>query len=102
MWSFAGQLICHARWRYTDKVNTFNDQELRFVRKLRTSGVDTTLELHEPCPTHSVCTPLPLFRVHRESEDTFVAEWNLYHRKGPRQLFRFDAVLPELHSPSTV
>jgi hypothetical protein len=71
-------------------VEVFTERELRFVEKLRTAPVDTTLEIHEPCPTHSVCTPLPLFSIHRDSEDTFVAEWNTYHRRGTRQVFRFD------------
>ena len=98
MWSLHGlfatagmyEWVC--RRRYTGRVNTFTERELKFVNKLRQSPVDTTLELPEPCPNHSVCTPLPVFRVHRDSEETFTAEWNDWHRKGPRQSFRFDAI----------
>ena len=76
--------------RYTYDVNIFTERELKFVERLRDAAIDTTLELHEPCPIHSVCTPLPVFRVHRQSEDAFVAEWNSHHVKGPRQSCGFD------------
>jgi len=79
-------------WLYTVPVNTFTRQELGLIRKLGGSAIDATLDLRESCPIHSVCTPLPVFRVYRDSEDTFVAEWNDFHRKGPRQSFRFDEV----------
>lgn len=77
---------------YTGQVEIFTKRELRFVEKLRTAPVDTTLELCESCPVHSVCTPLPLFSIHRGTEETFVAEWNTCHRRGTRQVFRFDEI----------
>ena len=78
--------------RYNHSVKTFTERELKFVRKLRDADIDTTLELHESCPNHSVCTPLPVFRVHRESDDVFNAQWNTHHSRGPQQSFRFDGV----------
>ena len=60
------------------------------IRRLAETDVGTVLELDEPCPIHSVCTPFPVFRIRRESQETFVAEWNTHHSKGPRQSFRFD------------
>lgn len=78
--------------RYTPGVDTFTCRELELVRKLRNEAIDQTLELHEPCPIHSACTPLPVFRVRRESEEEFAAEWNDFHRPGPRQRFEFARV----------
>jgi len=51
----------------------------------------TILQIKEPCPTHSVCNPLPLFRVYKIDDDTFEAQWNGYHEEGTKQLFRFEA-----------
>jgi hypothetical protein len=79
---------------YTQPVDTFTDRERRLIARLTASTPNTTLQFNAPCPTHSVCTPLPLFRVHRDTADTFTAEWNTFHLRGPEQSFRFDEVLP--------
>jgi hypothetical protein len=75
-------------------VDIFTDRELALIARLTASPPNTTLELREACPTHSVCTPLPLFRVHHDDAETFTAEWNSFHRKGASQSFRFERVLP--------
>lgn len=74
-------------------MKTFTDREVRLIRKLRTAPSQTTLELRDPCPSHSACIPLPLFRVYRTGESTFQAEWNSHHRPGPKQEFLFEDVL---------
>jgi hypothetical protein len=74
-------------------MKTFTQRELQLIRKLETVGEQTTLEFRAPCPTHSACVPLPLFRVYRTDGDVFQAEWNDYHQSGPKQEFRFEEVL---------
>jgi hypothetical protein len=75
-------------------MKTFTEEELRLIDRLRKAPAQTTLELREPCPTHSVCTPLPLFRVYRSSDGAFEAEWNSHHKKGPKQTFLFADLPP--------
>jgi hypothetical protein len=74
-------------------MKTFTDKELRLIGKLRDAAEQTTLELREPCPNHSACIPFPLFRVYRRDADGFEAEWNDFHRAGPRQQFLFAEAL---------
>jgi hypothetical protein len=70
-------------------VKTFTKKELKLIEKLKKAPTQTTLDQREPCPNHSACMPLPVFRVYRVSEDEFAAEWNTHHDKGPKQLFLF-------------
>jgi len=71
-------------------MTTFTDTELKLIRHLQTQPPQTILQIKEPCPTHSVCNPLPLFRVYKIDDDTFEAQWNGYHEEGTKQLFRFE------------
>jgi len=71
-------------------MTTFTDTELKVIRHLKTQPPQTILQIKEPCPTHSVCNPLPLFRVYKIDDDTFEAQWNGYHEEGTKQLFRFE------------
>lgn len=71
-------------------MTTFTDTELKLIRHLKTQPSQTILQIKEPCPTHSVCNPLPLFRVYKIDDDTFEAQWNGYHEEGTKQLFRFE------------
>ena len=73
-------------------MRTFTDAELRVIRKLAGEPPLTVLHIKNACPTHSVCTPLPLFRVYKIDDATFEAQWNGYHEAGPKQIFRFDEV----------
>jgi hypothetical protein len=73
-------------------MTTFTDAELKLIRKLVAQPPQTVLQIRKPCPTHSVCTPLPLFRVYKVDDQTFEAEWNGYHEPGTKQLFQFDKV----------
>jgi hypothetical protein len=70
-------------------MDTFTDSELKLVRKLGGKPPHTVLQIKEACPTHSVCTPLPLFRIYKIDDDSFEAQWNGYHEAGPKQVFRF-------------
>ena len=70
-------------------MNTFTDQELRLIRKVRGLDALALLELKESCPRHSACMPLPLFGVQKINDDEFEAVWNDHHVQGPRQRFRF-------------
>lgn len=72
------------------KVKTFNERELKLIRNLKDRPPQTVLRINEDCPLHSVCTPLPLFRVYKIDEHSFEAEWNEYHNRGIRQVFRFE------------
>jgi hypothetical protein len=69
---------------------TFTDAELKLIRKLTEQPPQTVLQIAEPCPTHSVCTPLPLFQVYKIDDGSFEAQWNGYHEQGMKQVFRFD------------
>jgi hypothetical protein len=73
-------------------MKTFTDHELKLIRKLTDRPPDTVLEIKEPCPLHSYCSPLPLFRVYKIDDNSFEAEWNEYHRPGVKQGFRFEEV----------
>ncbi len=73
-------------------MTTFTDAELKLIRKLTVQPPQTILQIKKPCPTHSVCTPLPLFRVYKIDDRTFEAQWNGYHEPGTRQVFLFDSV----------
>jgi hypothetical protein len=72
-------------------MTTFTSAELKLIEKLRTQPPLTVLQIRESCPTHSVCTPLPLFRIYKIDDASFEAEWNGFHETGPKQVFRFDA-----------
>jgi hypothetical protein len=75
-------------------MNTFTDAELKLIRKLTDQPPQTVLQIKKNCPTHSVCTPLPLFRVYKIDNDSFEAQWNGYHEQGTKQLFQFSSVQP--------
>lgn len=70
-------------------MKTFSESEMKLIRKLQTLPADATLKIQVACPLHSVCTPLPLFRVYKIDDASFEAQWNDYHRAGPRQVFKF-------------
>ncbi len=71
-------------------MDTFTDPELKLIRKLAGLPPHAVLQIKEACPTHSVCNPLPLFRIYKIDDDSFEAQWNGYHELGPKQVFRFD------------
>jgi hypothetical protein len=73
-------------------MTTFTDAELKLIRKLTTQPAQTVLQIKKMCPKHSVCTPLPLFRVYKIDDGSFEAQWNGYHEAGPKQLFKFESV----------
>ena len=73
-------------------MTTFTDAELKLIRKLKLQPVQTVLQIKKACPTHSVCTPLPLFRVYKIDDVTFEAQWNGYHEAGTKQVFQFDGL----------
>jgi len=70
-------------------MRTFTPHELRRIRRLKNLPAQTILKIEEPCPLHSVCTPLPLFRVYKIDDARFQAEWNSHHSPGPKQVFTF-------------
>jgi hypothetical protein len=70
-------------------MTTFTDAELKLVRKLSGQPPQTLLQIRKTCPTHSVCTPLPLFRVYKIDDQNFEAQWNGYHEVGTKQVFQF-------------
>ena len=81
------------QFRLRIKINTmttFTDAELKLVRKLAMQPPLTVLQIKKACPTHSVCTPLPLFRIYKIDDASFEAQWNGYHDTGPKQVFRFE------------
>ena len=71
-------------------MQTFTQPETSLIRKLKDMPMQTILKISEPCPLHSVCTPLPLFRIYKIDDATFEAEWNSHHALGTRQVFRFE------------
>jgi len=71
-------------------MTTFTGAELKLVRKLAAEPPLTVLQIKQACPTHSVCTPLPLFRIYKIDDASFEAQWNGYHESGPKQIFWFD------------
>ena len=73
-------------------MKTFTDTELQLIRKLSAQPPQSVLQLRKACPTHSVCNPLPVFRVYKIDDTSFEAQWNGYHEQGTKQIFRFDGV----------
>lgn len=71
-------------------MTTFTDAELKLIRKLEKQPPLTVLEIKKTCPKHSVCMPLPVFRVYKIDDASFEAQWNGYHESGPKQVFQFD------------
>lgn len=69
---------------------TFTERELKLIRKLQGQSPQTIAQMQDSCPMHSVCTPLPLFRVYKIDDASFEAQWNGYHEAGPKQVFQFD------------
>ena len=69
-------------------MTTFTDAELKLVRKLAAAPAFTVLQIQQACPTHSMCNPLPLFRIYKIDDESFEAQWNGYHEAGPKQVFR--------------
>jgi hypothetical protein len=72
-------------------MTTFTDAELKLIRKLKTRPPQTVLEIKETCSKHSVCMPLPVFRVYKIDDMSFEAQWNSFHQPGPKQVFQFGA-----------
>ena len=73
-------------------MNTFTQPEVKLIRKLTTRPTQSVLQIKDPCPTHSVCNPLPVFRIYKIDDTSFEAQWNGYHEAGTKQVFRFDSV----------
>lgn len=71
-------------------MTTFTDAELKLIRKLASQSAQTVLQIMKACPLHSVCNPLPLFRVYKIDDGSFEAQWNGYHDAGPKQVFQFE------------
>jgi hypothetical protein len=67
----------------------FTKDELKLIGKLQTQPPLTVLQIRKPCPSHSVCNPLPLFRIYKVDESSFEAQWNGYHDEGVKQTFQF-------------
>ena len=72
-------------------MTTFTDAELKLIRKLKAQNPLTVLQIKVACPTHSVCNPLPLFRVYKIDDESFEAQWNRFHEQGVKQVFRFES-----------
>ncbi|PYR98059.1 MAG: hypothetical protein DMG16_22305 [Acidobacteria bacterium] len=70
-------------------MTTFTGVELKLVRKLAAEPPLTVLQIKQACPIHSVCNPLPVFRIYKIDDASFEAQWNGYHESGPKQIFRF-------------
>ena len=70
-------------------MKTFSSRELKQIGKLKDLQPQHVVQIREACPLHSVCTPLPLFRAYKIDDSTFEAQWNEYHRAGPKQVFTF-------------
>jgi hypothetical protein len=77
----------------TTSLQTFSDAEMKLIRKLAAQPQQAILTIRKPCPQHSVCSPLPLFRVYKIDDESFEAQWNGYHEPGVKQVFRFDEIL---------
>jgi len=73
-------------------MTTFTDAELKLIRKLTTQPAQTVLQIKKVCPKHSVCMPLPLFRLYKIDDASFEAQWNGFHDAGPKQVFTFESV----------
>lgn len=70
-------------------MHTFTERETKLISKLKSKAPQTILKIAKPCPLHSMCVPLPLFRVYKIDDGNFEAEWNSYHSAGPKQVFQF-------------
>ena len=70
-------------------MHTFTDRETKLIQKLKEAPPQTILKISEPCPLHSTCNPLPLFRIYKIDDMSFEAEWNSHHSVGTKQIFRF-------------
>ena len=70
-------------------MHIFTEAELKLIGKLKERPAQTVLQINRPCPTHSVCTPLPLFRVYKIDDNFFEAQWNGYHEPFTKQVFEF-------------
>jgi hypothetical protein len=70
-------------------MTTFTEAELKLIRKLFGQAPQTILAIRRTCPTHSVCNPLPLFRIYKIDENSFEAQWNGFHEAGTKQVFQF-------------
>ena len=64
----------------------------RLELQLVAQPAQTVLQIKKTCPTHSVCTPLPLFRVYKIDDSSFEAQWNGYHEQGTKQVFQFENI----------
>jgi hypothetical protein len=71
-------------------MTTFTDAESKLIQKLAAEPPQTVLQIKNACPTHSVCNPLPIFRIYKIDDTSFEAQWNGYHEPGTRQVFQFD------------
>jgi hypothetical protein len=70
-------------------MHIFTNAELKLIGKLKERPAQTVLQIKEPCPTHSVCNPLPLFRIYKIDDNSFEAQWNGYHELFTKQVFEF-------------
>jgi hypothetical protein len=70
-------------------MTTFTDAESKLIKKLADQPPQTVLQIKDACPTHSVCNPLPLFRIYKLDDTSFEAQWNGYHESGTKQVFQF-------------
>ena len=70
-------------------MHIFTEDELKLIKKLKRNPALTVLQIRKPCPTHSVCTPLPLFRIYKIDDNSFEAQWNGYHEPFTKQIFSF-------------
>jgi len=80
---------------YTSLMHTFTSRENKLILKLKPLAPLSVLKIAEPCPLHSMCIPLPLFRVYKIDDASFQAEWNSFHNAGPKQVFQFAGVQPQ-------
>jgi hypothetical protein len=67
----------------------FTEPELKLIGKLKEGPSQRVLQIAKPCPIHSVCTPLPLFRIYKIDDLSFEAQWNGYHEPFTKQIFQF-------------
>jgi len=70
-------------------MHIFTDAEQKLIEKLKRHPAQTVLQIQKPCPTHSVCNPLPLFRIYKIDDNSFEAQWNGYHEALTKQVFAF-------------
>jgi len=70
-------------------MDTFTDAEMKLIKKLAAQPPQTVLVIRKACPTHSVCNPLPLFRLYKIDDASFEAQWNGFHEAGTKQIFHF-------------